>query len=244
MNPDSYLYIALPLIGMAGSLALLAYAISVGRRKEEKTVEDDDDQATPEEPVELTDDQPAQEEPVEVADDQPAQEDAIMVEEKPVEDSPIREDTVATPLDDDVFTAELFRNRKTGSLIMTIGEQRYSKAAEIKDHETLGRLEEAVAALTQWLALTDTALPSPEDIAKAKAEEAAAKHKTMIEEINEIIEQRSEEGEAPKGLRLFEGPEGTVRVYVGVNSYEVDEVPDKKIHSVIKTAVAEWEARK
>jgi hypothetical protein len=60
MNSDSYLFIALPLIGMAGSLALLAYAISVGRRKEEKTAEDDDDQAAPEEPVELTDDQPAQ----------------------------------------------------------------------------------------------------------------------------------------------------------------------------------------
>jgi hypothetical protein len=242
MNSDSYLFIALPLIGMAGSLALLAYAISVGRRKEEKTAEDDDDQAAPEEPVELTDDQPAQEEPVEVADDQPAQDDAIMVEEKPVEDSPIREDTVATPLDDDVFTAELFRNRKTGSLIVKIGEQRYSKAAEIKDLETLGRLEDTGEALTQWLAIADIVVLSPEDIAIEKARKAAVKQKTMIDEINEILDQKAEEGEAPLGLRLFEGPEGTVRVYVGVNSYEVDEVPDKKIQGVIKSAVAEWEA--
>ena len=66
----------------------------------------------------------------------------------------------------------------------------------------------------------------------------------MIEEINEILEKKCEGGEAPMGLRLFEGPEGTVRVYIGVNSYEVDDVPDKKIQSVIKSAVAEWEARK
>lgn len=230
MNPDSYLYIALPLLGMAGSLALLAYAISVGRRKEEKTAEGDDDQ-------------PAQEDAVEVADHEPAQEDAIMDEERPVEVSPVAEESTSTP-EDDTFVAELLRNRKTGSLIITIGEQRYSKAADIKDHETLGHLEEAAAALTQWLAIADSVKPPLEDATKETPDEAAVTQKTMIEEINEILEQRSEEGEAPKGLRLFEGPEGTVRVYVGVNSYEVDEVPDKKIHSVIKTAVAEWEARK
>jgi hypothetical protein len=123
-----------------------------------------------------------------------------------------------------------------------IGEQRYSKAAEIKDLETLGRLEDTAEALTQWLAIADIVVLSPEDIAIEKARKAAVKQKTMIDEINEILDQKAEEGEAPLGLRLFEGPEGTVRVYVGVNSYEVDEVPDKKIQGVIKSAVAEWEA--
>jgi hypothetical protein len=242
MNPDSYLFIALPVIGMAGSLALLAYAISLGRRKKEELDEDDDDQPAQEDTVGLEDNQPAQEDAVEVADNQPAQEDAIMDEERPVEVSPVAEESTSSP-QDDIFVAELLRNRKTGSLIVKIGEQRYSKASDIKNLETLGRVEDTSEALMQWLVAADIAVLSPEDVAKAKAREAAVKQKTMIEEINEILEQRGEEGKAPLGLRLFEGPEGTVRVYVGVNSYEVDEVPEKKIHGVIKSAVAEWEAR-
>ncbi len=230
MTLDFDLFFAFALIGVAGSLALLAYAVVLIRRKKERAVEVADDELT-------------RADAAEAVDDQPEQEDASMDEEKTVEDASTTDEGTATAKDDALFNAELLRNKDTGTLIVTIDEQRYSKASDIKDPATLGRLEDAAAALVHWLATADSLEPSPEEAVKDKSGEPIVKPKTMIEEINEILEQRSEEGKAPLGLRLFEGPEGTVRVYVGVDSYEVDEVPDKKIRGVIKKAVAEWEAR-
>ena len=65
----------------------------------------------------------------------------------------------------------------------------------------------------------------------------------MIDEINEILEGKCAAGDAPLGLRLLEEEDGTLRVFIGVKSYTIEDVPDKKIRQVIKEAVAEWEAR-
>ena len=146
-------------------------------------------------------------------------------------------------MDDAASIATLLRNEMTGRLVVKIGDQRYSEAEDIKDPQSLARLEGAAADLIKWLATLDSARPAPEAGVAAKAKKPPEKPKSMIEEINEILEERCAKGGAPSGLRLYEGHEGTVRVYVGVNSYAVDEVPDKKIHRVIKQAVAEWEAR-
>ena len=217
MTSEFLLQLALSLIAASIALALLAYAVVLNRRRR-------------------------QDEPGDV-DGQPAYEDVEMDDMKPVEESPTTQQGPAKPKDDVVSIAGLLRHEKTGRLIVKIGEQHFSKAAEIEDPKSLARLKDATADLMQWLSALDDAKAPPEDVDQDKPEKTLFKPKSMIDEINEILELRSERGDAPHGLRLFEGPKSTARVFVGVNSYEVDEVPDDKIRRVIKEAVAEWEAR-
>lgn len=46
------------------------------------------------------------------------------------------------------------------------------------------------------------------------------------------------------GIRLQESPQGDLEVFVGLQKYEsIDNVPDEKIKSVIRAAIAEWESK-
>jgi len=44
-------------------------------------------------------------------------------------------------------------------------------------------------------------------------------------------------------VRLSGDREGSVRVYIGIQSYTLDEIPDADIREVIRLAVAEWEGQ-
>jgi hypothetical protein len=213
---DFMLQLALSLFAASIALGLLSYIVVLNRRSRENGTGDDADK--------------------------PTQGDTEMNDKKPTQDPANEQKKPSAPLEHAVSIASLLRDQKTGQLIVKVGDQDYSKAADIEEPAVRASLEIAAADLLQWLSLRIDIKPSPEKAAPGTPEKAAARPKSMIEEINEILERRSDMGDAPQGLRLFEGLEGTARVYVGVDSYEVDEVPDKKILRVIKEAVAEWEA--
>ena len=166
-----------------------------------------------------------------------------MNDKEPTQDSAKAQEDPSTHMEDAVSIAGLLRDRKTGELIVKVGDHDYLKAADIEEADVRVTLEIAAADLIQWISPRDATKPLPQEAVSSKPEQADAKPKGMIEQINEILERRGSTGDAPQGLRLFTGLKGMVRVYVGVDSYEVDDVPDKKIRSVIKEAVAEWEAR-
>jgi hypothetical protein len=161
--------------------------------------------------------------------------------EKP-DEKPSAEETAQVP-DDAVFIASLLRDKKSGNLLVLMDEQHYVKAGEIDDTEARSRLEYAAADLTRWLAASGRSKGTAMETTPLDPEAAVTKPLSMIDGINAILERKAAEGEIKKGLRLFEGPDGAVRVFVGVNSYEVDKIRDKRTSKVIKEAVAEWEAQ-
>ncbi|MGD8814028.1 MAG: hypothetical protein PVI78_06085 [Anaerolineales bacterium] len=142
--------------------------------------------------------------------------------------------------DDATEIATLLRDSKTGKLLVEIGEQRYADASDLDDQKLQASLIVAASDFTQWL--KDPESEKGETIPQEEEPKPTPKLKSMIDEINEILEKKSAEGKAPLGLRLLEEEDGTLRVFVGVKGYAIEEVPDKKVQRVIKEAVAEWEA--
>ncbi len=145
--------------------------------------------------------------------------------------------------DDAVLIASLLREKKSGDLLVLMDDQRYVKASEIDDAEARSRLDYAAADLARWLATPGGSKDKVMETTPLESDAAVTKPLSMIDGINAILERKAAEGEIKKGLRLFEGPDGAVRVFVGVNSYEVDKIRDKRTSKVIKEAVAEWEAQ-
>jgi hypothetical protein len=67
--------------------------------------------------------------------------------------------------------------------------------------------------------------------------------RSMVEEINDILQELLVDSpHADKAVRLMEGPGGMARVLIGIDSYSTEDVPDDEIKSLIKQAVAQWEA--
>jgi hypothetical protein len=66
----------------------------------------------------------------------------------------------------------------------------------------------------------------------------------MVEQIGQILESKlaARPGSSAAPVRLVEGPGGSVRVYIGLQSYSPEEVPDPEIREAIRASVAEWEA--
>jgi hypothetical protein len=77
------------------------------------------------------------------------------------------------------------------------------------------------------------------NIAKPKQE----KPKTIVDQINDVLDQLVEGTEnAKKGIRLEDNGHQGVTVWVGLTRYEgVDAVTDPQIQQLIKDAVAKWE---
>ena len=76
-----------------------------------------------------------------------------------------------------------------------------------------------------------------------KKEEPAPAPLTMVEQIDQILQSKiANTPFASLGLKIQEGPGGTVNVIVGDRKYEaVGDVPDPKIQAVLRAAVEEWE---
>jgi hypothetical protein len=165
-----------------------------------------------------------------------------MTEKELPEEKSSAEETAQVP-DDAVKIASLLRDKKSGDLLVLMDEQHYAKVSEIDDAEVRNRLEYAAADLTRWLAVPGGSKDKAMETTPLEPDAAVTKPLSMIDGINAILERKAAEGEIKKGLRLFEGPDGAVRVFVGVNSYEVDKIRDKRTSKVIKEAVAEWEAQ-
>jgi hypothetical protein len=133
--------------------------------------------------------------------------------------------------------ATLLRDNRTGKLTLMVGDREYVNPSELKGTNDWFSVEEASRDLADWL--------SDAQSLEARVKRPAPRTKSLVDEVNEILEQKlAESGLTHRGVRLNEDRDGSVRVYVGLQAYTLDEVPDPEIREVIRLAVAEWEGRK
>jgi hypothetical protein len=133
--------------------------------------------------------------------------------------------------------ATLMRDDRTGKLVLMVGDREYANPSELKGTNDWFGIEEASRDLIDWL---NDALPP-----SARTRRIPPRAKSLVDEVNEILEQKlAESGLTHRGVRLNEDRDGSVRVYVGLQAYTLDEVPDPEVQEVIRQAVAEWEERK
>jgi len=133
--------------------------------------------------------------------------------------------------------ALLLRDEVTGKLVVQVGSQQYASPAELKASKDWLRVERLASDLASW------AVPStPEKPGPPGREEPAPRPASMIEQINEIFERKLlASGEGRRGIRLTTGLDGGVRVLFGLQPYSLDQVPDPEISRMIRESVAEWE---
>jgi hypothetical protein len=133
--------------------------------------------------------------------------------------------------------ATLMRDNRTGKLTLVVGDREYVNPSELKGTNDWFGVEEASRDLVDWL--SDAQPP------EARGKRTPPRAKSLVDEVNEILEQKlAESGLTHRGVRLSEDRDGSVRVYVGLQAYTLDEVPDPEVREVIRQAVAEWEGRK
>jgi hypothetical protein len=139
-----------------------------------------------------------------------------------------------------VLVTELLRDERTGALIVRLGEKEYRSARELRTSGEWTRVEKAAADLRSWLAEAGTA-ERPREPSRT---EGLPRPHTMIDQINEILTRKLDAaGAGERAVRLIDAGGGAVHVYVGLQRYEMDTVPDEDVRRLIREAVAEWEAR-
>jgi hypothetical protein len=139
-----------------------------------------------------------------------------------------------------IQVAMLLRDEVSGKLIVKIDDVEYEDREALKESRHWTRVEYAARDLSQWVEVIErkTSVHVEREI-----EVPDVKPKSMIEQIDQILQDRIEARNRPDlAVRLTEGPGGTARVLIGVNSYEIADVPDPEIKTLIREAVATWEA--
>ncbi len=107
-------------------------------------------------------------------------------------------------------------------------------------HATSPRVEYAAADLVKWLGVTTVR----ERAAERAPLEEVKKSASMIEQINDILQRKMAEAPgASRGVRLLEGAGGVLRVFIGLQSFNLEDVPDADVKRMIRDAVAEWESK-
>jgi hypothetical protein len=261
MNPNSQLLLGIVLIGLGILIAVFAYIVLTGRRQDREIPSEDEDAEEPlaQSPeteqgypdVDIPTAEPEMSgEGESIADEEimePAPEASVAPEhegefelENVQEDSPPAEvpSQVSPELSSRTEIAMLMRDEGTGALIVRVGEREYASASELMESEDWARIEFASKDLARWIAR----VTSPETPSGPAVEERPTKPKSMIEQINAILQRKIADTPGDqKAVRLIEGPGGSVRVLLGLHSYNLDEVPDPEARELIRQAVATWE---
>jgi hypothetical protein len=140
----------------------------------------------------------------------------------------------------------VLREIDSGNIVLRIGETDYHNLDELMDSPHLPRIMRLSTDLDQWLTPTQKSDGKAERIVlQSKAAETELfGPKSMVDEINEILERMlKEEAGKRKAIKLVEMLDGGVNVYIGVDSYPIDEVPFEDVRQLIRKAVSEWEQR-
>jgi len=140
-----------------------------------------------------------------------------------------------------IQVATLLRDEVTGKLIVQVGDTEFSDPNELRDSPYWTRVEFAALDLSKWIEQEEerTVDTAPR---MRESDTTPIRPQSMIEQINDILQQNiAESGGKYQGVQLIEGPGGSARVMVGVQSYELGEVPDESIQALIRDAVATWE---
>jgi type IV secretory pathway VirB10-like protein len=132
--------------------------------------------------------------------------------------------------------ATLLRDEVTGKLMVRVGDRLYRSPDELRDSTDWTRFKFAVSDLVNWVPEAES------ERHEAEFEESPAGPKSMVEQINEILQENLElAGKDQAGIRLIEAADGSVRVLIGVQSYNLDDVPDPEVARFIREAVSAWE---
>jgi len=242
---DNQLVLGVILIVVGIALALLAYAFILNRREQEKgpggaTPEPSEALAAAE--VEST---PAPRLPPAPAVEPPAAPAPIAIPAAPPKQAaatavPPSPASAPVPSRRTLAVATLLRDEVTGKLSVLVGGREYANAEDLRASRDYARVEYATADLVQWLGATAVRERTAE-----RVKEETKKPLSMIEQIDEILQRKMTElAGAPRGVRLVEGAGGSLRVFIGVQSYAFEDVPDAEVKSIIREAVAEWESKK
>lgn len=138
-------------------------------------------------------------------------------------------------------SAVLLRDESTGRLRVDIGDRSYHSIEELRASPDWHNVDHLFSDILAWLVRQQ---PKVEEPAPVEREPAVDKPLSMVEQINEIINEKLDQREdGPKAVRLVEGATGDVRVYIGMDSYPMEEVPNEEVQAVIRQAVKEWEAQ-
>lgn len=220
---DNQLLTGLVFIVVGVALGLLAYAI-VLNRKERAALKTESTEAgegrEPEATLAAEADQ---------ATDRPAASEAALPSLPP-----------AAPPGSFVSIVELMRDSRTGALIVRHAGREYRSAEELRAAAAWKQFESAAVDLQRWLAEAAEA----DRRRDSRRPQGLPPPRTMIDQINEILTRKLDAAgaEAP-AVRLMDAGGGAVHVYIGLQRYEMDTVPDEEVRRLIREAVAEWEAR-
>ncbi len=250
MTTDNALILGVILIIIGVAFALLAYAALLFRRTEAPEAEqeaegDSESDAVEEAPVEESP-EPAADEPQEMEATSAEPESVTAEGEPPPDPSPPAEDSsgeaAEVPLQS-VPVASLVREGRTGRLVVRVGEEEYESAGELRDSPHWDQVSSAISDLRSWLEEYDALAGSDSsNRLETETETAKGESQTMIQQIDSILTRKlSETGSSHRAVRLAEGADGAVKVYIGVQSYPLEEVPDEEIRRLIREAVEEWE---
>ena len=137
--------------------------------------------------------------------------------------------------------ATLLRDEVTGKLLVLVGGREYATVEDLRASKDYARVEYAAADLVQWLGTAAVRERAAERMPKEETKKPAS----MVEQINDILQRKLVEASGTtRGIRLVEGSAGALRVYLGLQSYSFEDVPDTDVKRMIREAVAEWEAKK
>jgi hypothetical protein len=256
MNLSTELLIGIVLIGLGLLLGAAAYMVLSSRNDSQAdATEDEDDEETGEE-VEAGLQEPQEDDQLdawpdaiqsEVKGEEPEQmqeelQEETSIEELAFDDLPEFDSELESSRPEvgpRIQVATLLRDEVSGELIVKVGDHEYRSADELRGSRDWTRVEFAASDLSKWIE-QPVRRPAPE---REVEPSERGKPLSMIEQIDEILQRKIEaSGQSQLAVRLIEGHEGSARVLIGVNSYELGEVPDESISTLIREAVAEWEA--
>jgi hypothetical protein len=138
-----------------------------------------------------------------------------------------------------ISIATLLRDELSGQLIVRVGDKEYHNPDDLRASSDWNRVEYAASDLQNWV--SRDALDQPR--VDREVEIVEPKPMSMIEQIDAILQEKIDSsGRSHLGVRLLESPSGAVRVLIGVQSYDLADVPDDDVRRLIQEAVAIWEA--
>ena len=138
-----------------------------------------------------------------------------------------------------IAIATLLRDDVTGQLIVKVGDTEYRNPDDLRASNDWTRVEFAASDLQTWIVKEAPSQPKDE----LEPEPVPPKPTSMIEQINVILQEKIDaSGRSHLGVRLLESPSGAARVLIGVQSYDLADVPDEDIQHLIQEAVEDWEA--
>lgn len=268
MNIDNQLLLGIVFITAGVAMGLLAYAAFLNRQQAQE--EEASQEPIEGEPADLEDSpleeeivsEEAQEEAVESAESAPT----VKAPEPLTEPDPIvgaEAETVAAttpeseaiqpsaeptikPPTEPTSPAErpavmVDRDSSTNRLMIKVDDRVYHSMEALRESTDWPRVTDLFSDLLAWMIKSNEGQQVEEE---GKDEEPTHQPVSMVQEINTILGEKLIDRETgPQAVRLLEGAGGTIRVYIGVESYSIDEVPDEEVKALIRQAVAEWEDR-